>query len=145
MQKLSILGVIAIFLFSSNAFADSFGISWGSDQNAKQRPTAVQAGKNGPPAHAPAHGYRSKRRYQYYPSSSAYHDASRGLYFYLSGSNWQVAASLPQQLQICLGGSVSIEMDTDKPYLYNDQHKKQYPPRQMEKVGTQKGKKKAKK
>jgi hypothetical protein len=94
----------------------------------------VKAKENGPPAHAPAHGYRAKHQYHYYPSASVYHDTSRGLYFYLGGSGWQIAASLPQDLRVRLGSSVSIEMDTDKPYIYNDQHKKQFPPGQMKKM-----------
>jgi hypothetical protein len=131
---LCIMVVSAFFLLSTCAFAGTLSFSWGNDQKADPSPTIVKTKKNGPPAHAPAHGYRAKHQYRYFPSSSVYHDADRGLYFYLSGSNWQVAASLPHDLQIQLGNSVSIEMDTDKPYIYNDQHRKQYPPGQMKKM-----------
>lgn len=144
MRKQSILSTVFIsvfFLFSSYAVAGTFSFSWGDDQKAEPSPTVVKAKKNGPPAHAPAHGYRSKRQYRYFPSSSVYYDADRCLYFYLSGSNWQVGASLPHDLRIRLGDSVSIEMDTDKPYVYNNQHKKQFPPGQMKKVHKKKGKK----
>ena len=39
--------------------------------------------KGGPPPHAPAHGYRAKHTYRYYPDASVYFDISRKIYFYL--------------------------------------------------------------
>ena len=126
--------ISVFFLVSSSAFAGTLSFSWGGGRQSEPAPTVVKAKENGPPAHAPAHGYRAKHQYHYYPSASVYHDTSRGLYFYLGGSGWQIAASLPQDLRVRLGSSVSIEMDTDKPYIYNDQHKKQYPPGQMKKM-----------
>jgi hypothetical protein len=135
---LSVITISAIILFSADAFADSISISWGSDGHADRQPTEVRASENGPPAHAPAHGYRAHHQYQYYPSASVYHDAGRGLYFYLSGSNWQVSASLPTELRARLGGSVPLELDTDRPYIYFDQHKRKYPPGQTKKAKTHK-------
>jgi hypothetical protein len=85
--------------------------------------------KGGPPAHAPAHGYRAKHKYRYYPDCSVYHDTERGLYFYIKGGNWEVGASLPNNLRMGLGGSVSLELDTDRPYVHNADHKKKYPPK----------------
>ena len=87
----------------------------------------------GPPAHAKAHGYRAKHKYRYYPDCSVYHDAKRGLYFYIKGGNWEVGASLPNNLQMRLGESVSLELDTDRPYTYHADHAKQYPPGKMKK------------
>ena len=58
--------------------------------------------KGGPPAHAPAHGYRAKHKYRYYPDSSVYHDTDRGLYFYFKGGSWEVGASLPHNFQMGL-------------------------------------------
>ena len=147
MQKLSVIviGVIAAFcLFSTHAFAGSFSISWGNDRNSEQQGTVGQTGQKGPPDHAPAHGYRARHQYQYFPSAMVYHDVERGLYFYLSGPNWQISATLPQELRIRLGSSVSMELDTDKPYIYNDQHKKEYPPGHAKKTKTSKGKKRKK-
>lgn len=89
--------------------------------------------QQGPPAHAPAYGYRAKYQYRYYPSRSVYYDTGRKLYFYLKGDNWEVGASLPSYIRIGLGESVSIELDTDKPYLYHAEHLKKYPPGQMKK------------
>jgi len=99
-----------------------------------------RAEKGGPPPHAPAHGYRAKYTYRYYPSCSVYYDTYRRLYFYLQGPNWQISASLPQGLQLSLGSYVSIEMDTDKPYTYYEEHKRKYPPGQLKKKDKNKNK-----
>jgi hypothetical protein len=84
--------------------------------------------KGGPPAHAKAHGYRAKHKYRYYPDCSVYLDTERGLYFYIKGDNWEVGASLPNNLQIRLGESVNLELDTDRPYTFHADHLKEYPP-----------------
>ena len=84
--------------------------------------------KGGPPAHAKAHGYRAKHKYRYYPDCSVYHDIERGLYFYIKGGTWEVGASLPNNLQIRLGESVNLELDTDRPYTFHADHLKAYPP-----------------
>ena len=96
--------------------------------------------KKGPPAHAPAHGYRAKHQYRYYPSQSVYYDTGRRLYFYIKGDNWEVGASLPNHIRIGLGASVSIELDTDKPYVHHAEHVKKYPPGQMKKKNKKKNK-----
>ena len=96
--------------------------------------------KGGPPAHAPAHGYRAKHKYRYYPSCSVYYDSGRRLYFYLRGDNWKVGASLPNSLRVGLGDYVSIEMDTDKPYKHHKEHKTKYPPGQLKKKNKKKNK-----
>jgi len=97
--------------------------------------------KKGPPAHAPAHGYRAKHQYRYYPSRSVYYDTGRGLYFYLKGNNWEVGASLPSNLRVGLGNSVSIELNTDKPYVHHAEHVKKYPPGKMKQKKNKKNKK----
>lgn len=89
------------------------------------RPSAQ---KSGPPPHAPAHGFRKKHSYWYYPSSYVYYDAGRSLYFYMENGNWQVGARLPSSIQLTIGEAVSIELDTDQPYLSFEAHKASYPP-----------------
>lgn len=89
--------------------------------------------KGGPPPHAPAHGYRANHHYRYYPSSSVYYDSDREIYFYLKGDNWEVGASLPSSIHLRLDDYVSIEMNTDKPYIHHHDHVKRYPPGQMKK------------
>ena len=96
--------------------------------------------KGGPPAHAKAHGYRAKHKYSYYPDCAVYHDTERSLYFYIKNGNWEVSASLPYNLQIRLGKSVSLELDTDKPYTYHADHVKEYPPGKKKKSKNKKHK-----
>jgi hypothetical protein len=98
----------------------------------------------GPPAHAPAHGYRKKHTYRYYPDSEVYFDTSRDVYFYLSGDQWRVSASLPNSIRIGLGDHVVIETDTSQPYEYHKEHKHKYPPGQKKKKKEKKGKGKGK-
>ena len=45
----------------------------------------------------------------------------------MKGDGWAVGASLPTNLQSSLGASVTLDMDTDKPYEQNAEHIKQYP------------------
>lgn len=70
----------------------------------------------GPPPHAPAHGYRHKRTYHYYPDNHVYYDLERKLYFYLQGDQWKTGAELPTSIRLNLGKSTSLELDTDVPY-----------------------------
>ena len=83
--------------------------------------------KKGPPPWAPAHGYRAKYRYQYYPSTSVYFDVGRRLYFYYEYGQWRVSASLPARISIEIGDYVNIEMDTEKPYEFHNDVVKKYP------------------
>ena len=96
--------------------------------------------EKGPPAHAPAHGYRTKHHYRYYPSCSVYYDNGRKIYFYLKGDNWEIGASLPSSIRVRLGEYVSMELETDKPYVYHSDHVKSYPPGQMKKKNKKKNK-----
>lgn len=81
----------------------------------------------GPPPWAPAHGYRAKHQYRYYPGPQVYFDSGRGLYFWLSGGGWQVGAKLPGG--ISLGGSyVNLAMDAAKPYQWHKDVLLRYPP-----------------
>ena len=130
-----LIGIVALSLvgfLSGSVFADgSFTFKWGKDTDAEpqQVKDKPKPKKGGPPAHAPAHGYRAKHQYRYYPSSNVYEDTERGIYFYLKGDNWEVGASLPLPLREGLGASVSLELDTDKPYIHYAEHVKKYPPK----------------
>ncbi len=105
----------------------AISVQWGDNSKPQSDPVLYSQKKGGPPAHAPAHGYRAKHQYRYYPNCNVYHDASRGVYFYLKGDGWAVGASLPTDLLPNLGASVTLDMDTDKPYEQNAEHLKQYP------------------
>jgi hypothetical protein len=91
--------------------------------------------KSGPPPWAPAHGRRAKDRhyYYYYPSHYVYYDTGRGFYFYLVGDGWRVSAHLPSGIHLEYSDYVALELETDKPYVYFSEHKKNYPPTQLKK------------
>ncbi len=120
---------LTVGFFMVGCTAKKIEVGYEKDDNSGY--SVVDHKKGGPPPHAPAHGYRAKHQYRYYPSRSVYYDTGRGLYFYLRGSNWEVGASLPSSLHVELGDYVSIELDTDKPYIYHAEHVKKYPPGQM--------------
>jgi len=44
-----------------------------------------------------------------------------------------MSISLPQGIRLQLGDYVTIEMDTDKPYIQFEEHKRKYPPGQLKK------------
>lgn len=96
--------------------------------------------ETGPPPWAPAHGYRAKYRYHYYPSSYVYYDVGRKLYFYYEGGNWQVSVSLPGWIHIDIDDHVTLEMNTGKPYDYHSEVVKRYPPGHGKKKGKGKDK-----
>lgn len=135
--------VAAMFLFSISACTGtrgSVGYEWGKGAETGHHHDTKHYKKHGPPPHAPAHGYRAKYKYRYYPDYSVYYDAHDQLYFYLEGSNWRVSASLPHALQVDLGGYVFIETDTDKPFIHYEEHRHKYPPGKLKKKGKKKNK-----
>ena len=152
MNKLNFKGVVIFFaifslviFFNSTVFAGgSFTFKLGKDTESEQHQVKNKSKqkKGGPPAHAPAHGYRAKHQYRYYPSSNVYKDTERGVYFYLKGDKWEVGASLPLPLREGLGESVSFELETDKPYIHHADHVKQYPPKKTKSKKWAKKKKK---
>ena len=128
-EKLLLYLICIFFLFSFSACTTT-----GGGVYIGTHPPDIKAKKGGgPPPHAPAHGYRAKYTYHYYPSASVYFDAYRNVYFYLEGDNWRMSVSLPQNLRFQLGDHVTIEMDSDKPYTSYEKHKRKYPPGQLKK------------
>lgn len=124
---LAVAVLIAVLALSPAYALDvDIGIRIGDKSPERAAPHA-----KGPPDHAPAHGYRAKHRYHYYPSSEVYFDDARGVYFYFSGHTWHMSARLPLNLKARLGEHVSLEMETDKPYTEHKSHKAKYPPGQM--------------
>jgi hypothetical protein len=109
--------------------------------NEPQSGTSPGYGEKGPPPWAPAHGYRAKHRYRYYPSQRVYHDRDRGLYFYYRNGQWEISVSLPSDIHINVNDYVTLEMNTDRPYEYNDEVVKRYPPGQLKKKNKKKKRK----
>ena len=95
----------------------------------------------GPPPWAPAHGHRARHNYYYYPESHVYFDVGRSLYFYYSGTRWQASVALPSGIHISAGEHVTLDMDSDRPYLYHSDVEKRYPPGHLKKKGKGKNKK----
>ncbi|HEY7534087.1 MAG TPA: hypothetical protein VH681_15050 [Nitrospiraceae bacterium] len=92
-------------------------------------PVVVEESRGGPPPWAPAHGRRAKPvryRYYYYPASGVYVNVATGSYFYLNGGTWQVAMTLPSTVVIDKSNYVNMELETDKPYLFYEEHKVKY-------------------
>lgn len=125
-KKLFIFLFINFLLFLLACGTTSGGIRIEQSKSTGQKhPTTV---KKGPPSHAPAHGYRAKFRYRYYPSYSVYFDIDRKVYFYLKDNEWQTTVSVPSHLHLKLDKYVVLEIDTDKPYEYYKEHQKKYQP-----------------
>ncbi len=80
-----------------------------------------------PPPWAPAHGWRAKHAYYYYPSQQVYFSPEQQRYFWLEGSAWRVGIQLPNW--IILGPKVTVDLDTTKPYTQHSYIKGQYPPK----------------
>ncbi len=81
------------------------------------------------PAWTNADGKRSKFIYKYFPSSGIYYDVGRGLYFYYFDGLWTESIYIPPDISADMGDFVSLEIDSDTPYIYNEEVKKKYPGR----------------
>ena len=129
MKRLMLCLAIGFLAMSvgGDALAGSLAVQWGNDSKPADGALGSYKQKGGPPPHAPAHGYRAKHQYRYYPCCNVYHDQSRGMYFWLKGDGWAVGASLPADLMGGLGASVNLGLDTDKPYTLHAEHVQQYP------------------
>jgi hypothetical protein len=93
----------------------------------------LPAWAGGPPPWAPAHGWRAKHHYTYYPEGEIYYAPESRVWFWLDGGNWRSGVSLPIDFQgYVRGGGVSIELDADRPYARHDyviEHYGGHPPR----------------
>ena len=100
----------------------------------KDRQPQVVMKQGGPPPWAPAHGHRAKHAYQFYPSVGVYVNIHTGQYFYMSGGIWTVSAHLPPTIVLDTHSFVRLELETDRPYTYYDQHKVKYKTRGKHKL-----------
>lgn len=83
--------------------------------------------EKGPPPWAPAHGFRRNRAYYYYPGANVYYRPADRRWIYLDGRNWRVGVSLPTSIRVDFDRSVSLKMETDKPYEFHDHVRSRYP------------------
>ena len=71
--------------------------------------------------------------YRYYPLCSVYYDTNRKLYYYLQDGGWKIFSHLPRNFNRELDYYVKLNMDTDKPFIYFDNHIRQFPPKDSRK------------
>ena len=98
--------------------------------------------KGGPPAHAPAHGYRKKFQYKYYPDKKVYYCSKRRVYFWIAGDGWKIGTSLPSNLSLGSSSSITVDLDDETPYLHHESNYGSAHPGKGK--GKSKGKKKGK-
>ena len=82
---------------------------------------------SGPPPWAPAHGFRRNRDYYYYPAANVYYRPADRMWFHLDGRDWRVGVSLPTSIHIDFDRSVSLTMETDRPFEFHEQVRSYYP------------------
>lgn len=71
------------------------------------------------PPHRHGHRVKSKHeyRYVYYPAQRVYYAPATGNWFWLSGGNWQVGASLPARYRgYGANDGVSLTLGSSRPY-----------------------------
>ncbi len=81
----------------------------------------------GPPPWAPAHGFRRNRVYYYYPGTNVYYRPADRMWIYLDGRDWHVGINLPSTIRVDFDRSVSLTMETSKPYEFHDSIRSRYP------------------
>jgi hypothetical protein len=121
-------GIWGVLLLTISALVSVSGCTSGSGGVVigPSGPPAERGG--GPPPWAPAHGYRAKHNYRYYPSLEIYYDTRRNLWFYYQRGGWRVEAELPAGIRVSGRDYVRLEMDADRPYRYHSQVVDRYPP-----------------
>lgn len=74
-----------------------------------------------PPPWAPAHGWRAKHHYVYYPARRIYYEPASRMWFWFGGDGWRAGVTLPAALRgyVRVGG-VNVALDVDRPYLRDD-------------------------
>lgn len=85
-------------------------------------------GPPAPPPWAATHWYKRNRAYYYYPDCGVYYRPADRVWFYLEGDTWRAGAALPAFVSIDFGRSISLTLETDRPYVFH-QHVVAYYPR----------------
>jgi hypothetical protein len=103
------------------------GCTWSAGHRGPPPHAAVYRQVPGPPPHAPAHGYRAKYRYQYYPDIEVYYDPARGCYFWFETGYWRTGYALPPRISVANYVAVTIELDSPEPYHQHGKVKADHP------------------
>ncbi|HEY5552196.1 MAG TPA: hypothetical protein VIK52_09915 [Opitutaceae bacterium] len=93
-----------------------------------------QVGPPGPPPWSRGRWYRRSHAYYYYPGSDVYYRPSDRVWFYLDGGDWRFGARLPDGIRVDFGHSVSLKLETNRPYTYHREVVAYYPPTYWSKV-----------
>jgi len=83
----------------------------------------------GPPPKHPRPAYYYPYGYYYYPSVGIYFQYSTGFYYYPSGRIWIRTRVLPPRFRLHPSDRVHLHIESNKPYLYHNNHIKKYKPR----------------
>lgn len=78
------------------------------------------------PPSAPQRVAPAPHRYEYYPDAQVYFDPARQLYFFMEANRWAARAFLPPQIKVRVGSPVIVDLDTERPYEYDNEVKQKY-------------------
>lgn len=78
------------------------------------------------PAQARRHE-TARYEYRYYPASAIYYDVQRHVYFYPYKGSWRKTRTLPKTIYIDRDRFVTLDMDTDEPYIHHSETVRKYP------------------
>jgi len=98
-----------------------------------------EVGPPGPPPWSRSRWYRRSHAYYYYPGCDVYYRPSDRMWFYLDGGNWEFGVSLPERIRVDFGRSVSLSLESDRPYTFHRDVVAYYPPTYWSKVKFKNG------
>jgi len=73
------------------------------------------------------HWYQRQQGYYYYPGGDVYYRQADHVWFYQERGRWRSGRNLPDYIRIDFNRSVTINMATDRPYMYHQQVVARYP------------------
>lgn len=86
-----------------------------------------EIGPPGPPPWAARHWYRRNHAYYYYPGYAVYYRPADRMWFYLDGGTWRLGARLPGHIHVDFDRAVSLNIESDRPYVYHERVVTYYP------------------
>jgi hypothetical protein len=96
-------------------------------------------GPPSPPPWAKSRWYRRSYAYYYYPGYDVYFRPSDRMWFYLDGGDWRFGVNLPDTIHVDFGRSVSLSLESDRPYTFHRDVVAYYPPTYWSKVKFKNG------
>lgn len=86
-----------------------------------------EIGPAGPPPWARTRWYRRSHAYYYYPGCDVYYRPADRVWFYLDGGSWRLGARLPDHIHMDFDHAVSLNLESDRPYVYHEHVVRYYP------------------